>query len=83
MADGAEAGLRWIERLEAGGALADYYLLHAARADLLRRAGRYEEAQQAYRQALAHNRNRAVHAYLLRRLLETESAGTGEGRNNK
>ena len=40
MADGPAAGLALIDALARGGALDDYHLLHAARADLLRRAGR-------------------------------------------
>ena len=44
MADGPAAGLALLRRLEAGGALAGYYLLAATRADFLRRLGRNEEA---------------------------------------
>ena len=40
MADGPAAGLALVDALAAGGALDDYHLLHAARADLLRREGR-------------------------------------------
>ena len=40
MADGPAAGLALIDALANGGALDDYHLLHAARADLLRREGR-------------------------------------------
>jgi RNA polymerase sigma-70 factor, ECF subfamily len=39
MADGPAAGLALLQRLEAGGALAGYYLLSATRADFLRRTG--------------------------------------------
>ncbi len=52
MAEGPEAGLALLDRLEASGALADYHLLPAARADLLRRLGRTAEAAEAYRRAL-------------------------------
>src|SRR6185436_9018321 len=44
MADGPAAGLGMIDALAATGALADYHLLPAARADLLRRLGRHDEA---------------------------------------
>jgi RNA polymerase sigma-70 factor (ECF subfamily) len=49
MADGPEAGLLLAERIEG---LDDYYLLHSARADLLRRLGRTDEAAAAYERAL-------------------------------
>jgi RNA polymerase sigma-70 factor, ECF subfamily len=53
MADGPAAGLALLQRLEAGGALAGYYLLPATRADFLRRLGRNEEAASAYEEAAA------------------------------
>jgi len=53
MADGPAAGLGLLRRLEAGGALAGYYLLPATRADLLRRLGRSDEAASAYEEAAA------------------------------
>jgi len=53
MADGPAAGLALLQRLEAGGALASYYLLPATRADFLRRLGRNEEAARAYEEAAA------------------------------
>jgi RNA polymerase sigma-70 factor (ECF subfamily) len=51
MARGPETGLEVIDALEASGELADYHLLHATRADLLRRLGRTEAAAVAYRRA--------------------------------
>lgn len=53
MRDGLETGLQQIDRLLAMGDLDGYHLAHAARADLLRRLGRREQAITAYRQALA------------------------------
>jgi RNA polymerase sigma-70 factor, ECF subfamily len=53
MADGPAAGLALLQRLEAGGALAGYYLLPATRADFLRRLGRNQEAASAYQEAAA------------------------------
>ena len=70
MAEGAEHGLAWIARLEDREELCDYHLLHAARADLLRRLGRLAEAQQAYRVALGLVRNLAERRYLEARLAE-------------
>ena len=52
MADGPAAGLRLIDALAREGALDRYHLLHAARADLLRRQGRPAEAAAAYDRAL-------------------------------
>jgi RNA polymerase sigma-70 factor, ECF subfamily len=74
MVSGPEAGLVWIERVEAGGELGEYHLLPAARADLLRRAGRGREAEEHYRRAIELARNPAERLYLERRLREvTES----------
>jgi len=47
-----------------------YYLLHATRADLLRRLDRREKAAAAYRTALAHSSNPVERAYLERRRRE-------------
>lgn len=54
MAAGPERGLEGLERLGAAyPAFGEHHLVHAARADLLRRAGRTAEADVAYREALA------------------------------
>jgi RNA polymerase sigma-70 factor (ECF subfamily) len=52
MRDGPEAGLDLIDALLANGSLGDHHLTHGARADLLTRLGRVEEAEAAYRRAL-------------------------------
>jgi RNA polymerase sigma-70 factor (ECF subfamily) len=70
MADGPEAGLALLDTLEASGELEDYHLLPAARADLLRRAGRRAQAADAYRRALALCSNAVEKRYLERRLRE-------------
>lgn len=49
MAEGPERGLELIDQLEG---LARYHLYHTARADLLRRLGRHDEACDAYAAAL-------------------------------
>ncbi|WP_339156114.1 RNA polymerase sigma factor [Actinomadura luteofluorescens] len=72
MADGALAGLALVDRVEG---LEGYHLLHATRADLLRRLGRREEAAAAYREALALSRADADRRYLARRLGEVRRAG--------
>ncbi|MHA6765442.1 RNA polymerase sigma factor [Streptacidiphilus sp. PAMC 29251] len=51
MADGPEAALPLVDALAEAGQLNGYYLLHATRADLLRRAGRSAEADAGYRLA--------------------------------
>ncbi len=74
MATTLDDGLAWIDQIAAAGALDDYHLLHAARADLLRRAGRWAASRAAYERALALVKNTAEQEYLLRRLREISSA---------
>ena len=74
MAQGPEAGLALLDGLAAGGALAGYHLLPAARADLLRRLGRQPEAADAYREALALCGTDAERRYLTRRRAEALAA---------
>jgi RNA polymerase sigma-70 factor (ECF subfamily) len=73
MAQGCVAGLRLLDELEAEGALRQYYLLPAARADLLRRLGDWAAAAQAYRQALRLASQEEDRRFLSRRLAEMES----------
>jgi RNA polymerase sigma-70 factor (ECF subfamily) len=73
MADGPAAGLLLVEQLEQTGALDGYYLLPAARADLLRRLGDKEQADVAYRRALELAPTDAERRYLARRLSEDSS----------
>ena len=70
MADGPAAGLAAIDGL--AGALDGYHLLHAARADLLRREGRTAEAAAAYARALELATNAAERRFLAARLAECE-----------
>jgi RNA polymerase sigma-70 factor (ECF subfamily) len=65
-----DRGFAMILDLERRGELEEYYLLPAAKADLLRRAGRWAESAEAYRHALTLVRNPAERAYLERRLRE-------------
>ncbi len=64
MTAGPEAGLALIDRID----LPEYHLLHAARADLLRRLGRPDEAAEAYRAALALPMNDGERSFLQARL---------------
>lgn len=68
MLNGPEAGLRLIDEILARGDLLDYHLAHSARAELLRRLGRFGEARSAYGQALALARQEQERRYLERRL---------------
>jgi RNA polymerase sigma-70 factor (ECF subfamily) len=52
MRDGPDRGLDLINALLARGELANYHLAHSARADLLRRLGRTDDALAAYAAAL-------------------------------
>jgi RNA polymerase sigma-70 factor (ECF subfamily) len=64
MVEGADRGLDLIDRIEG---LNDYHLLHAARADLLRRSDRREEAVEAYTRALELATNAAERRFLEQR----------------
>jgi len=68
MVDGPAAGLALIDQLAADGHLDEYHLLHAARADLLRRMGSPVEAGASYRRALELVTNESERRYLERRL---------------
>ncbi len=67
---GPHEGLVLIDALAASGELDSYHLLHAARADLLRRIGSTEEAAKSYRRALSLVSNESERRFLERRLRE-------------
>jgi len=69
-ADGPAAGLALVDALAATQTLYGYYLLHATRADLLRRLGRMPEAAASYRQALELADADPERRFLARRLAE-------------
>ncbi len=70
MADGPAVGLAMMDGIAASGELEAYPYLHAARADLLRRLGRWSEAETAYGRALELTTNRPERDYLERRRAE-------------
>jgi len=72
MVDGPQPALALMDALVAAGDLDDYHLLHAARADLLRRAGSSEEAAKSYARALALVTNDTERRFLERRLREVQ-----------
>jgi RNA polymerase sigma-70 factor, ECF subfamily len=77
MAEGPAAGLALIRELSGSGELDRYHLFHAARARLLDRLGRFEEAAHAYRRALDLAGNEPERAFLAR-CLATAEARTNE-----
>jgi RNA polymerase sigma-70 factor, ECF subfamily len=72
MVEGPTRGLALIDALAASGDLEDYHLLHAARADLLRRIGSSTEAAKSYTRALATVTNESERRFLERRLREVQ-----------
>lgn len=73
MADGPQPGLALIDALAASGDLDGYHLLHAARADLLRRLGSGVEAGKSYRRALELVTNDSERRFLERRMREVQA----------
>ena len=77
MSEGAEHGLELIDALLARGELENYQLAHSARADLLRRLGRRDEALAAYASAIALTSQRSQRRYLERRISEVQGGSNG------
>jgi RNA polymerase sigma-70 factor (ECF subfamily) len=73
MVDGPQPALALIDDLAADGKLDDYYLLHAARADLLRRSGATREAAASYARALELATNDSERRFLGRRIAESQA----------
>ena len=74
MLDGPRPALALIDELAAGGDLDRYHLLHATRADMLRRLRRWGDAAESYQQALALVTNESERRFLERRLREVQSS---------
>jgi RNA polymerase sigma-70 factor (ECF subfamily) len=72
MRDGPAAGLQLTDAILQQGDLKDYRLLHAARADLLRRLHRVDEARAAYDRALELTQQEPERRFLQRRLAELD-----------
>jgi RNA polymerase sigma-70 factor (ECF subfamily) len=75
MVNGPQPALALLDALAATGDLNEYHLLHAARADLLRRIGSTQEAARSYARALELAANASERRFLERRLREVQSAG--------
>ena len=76
MADGPQPALQLIDSLAASGDLDEYHLLHAARADLLRRMGSMSESAKSYGRALELVTNESERRFLERRLGEVTGAAS-------
>jgi RNA polymerase sigma-70 factor (ECF subfamily) len=76
MAEGPDAALAIINRLSDDGDLENYHLLHAVRADLLRRIGSRNEAAKSYLRAIELVTNEQERSYLQQRLREVEGGHT-------
>jgi RNA polymerase sigma-70 factor (ECF subfamily) len=76
MLEGPKPGLALVDALAATNDLASYHLLHAVRADLLRRLGSPLEAAKSYTQALALVTNDSERRFLERRLREVQSTSS-------
>jgi len=70
MRDAPAAGLDLIDLILGRGDRADYHLAHAARADLLRRLGRRDDARVAYERSLALARQEPERRFLMKRLAQ-------------
>jgi len=77
MADGPGAGLPLVDAL--AEPLASYHLFHAARADLLRRLDRRDDARAAYVRALELATNPSERSFLERRLAEIDGGAASDG----
>lgn len=73
MAEGPRPALALVDALANAGDLDNYHLLHACRADLLRRIGSLAEAAVSYRRALTLVTNESERRFLERRLAEMAS----------
>src|SRR5690606_18025275 len=74
MHDSPQAGLALLEQLGSSREALNYHLFHAARADLLRRAGNKPAARLAYQQALALVAQEPERRFLLRQLDSLDAA---------
>jgi len=70
MVEGPAPALAILDGITANGELDQYHLLHATRADLLRRQGSFAEAAASYERALALTENESERRFLARRLRE-------------
>jgi RNA polymerase sigma-70 factor (ECF subfamily) len=74
MVDGPKRALELIDKIAEDGALENYHLLHATKADMLRRAGSLAAASKAYARALELVTNDSERRFLQRRLQEVQAS---------
>jgi RNA polymerase sigma-70 factor (ECF subfamily) len=74
MVEGPERALELIDEITKDGALENYHLFHATKADMLRRAGSLREASNAYARALELVTNDSERRFLQRRLQQVENS---------
>ncbi len=72
MRDGPQPALTIVDDLLSDGALNDYHLIHAVRADFYRRLHQFEPAREAYRRALELAEQEPERKFLTRRLAELD-----------
>ena len=70
MSEGLEKGLTLMDNMGGAAELESYHLYHSARAEILRRMGRRNEAIQEYERALPLTTNVVEQRYLRRRIAE-------------
>jgi RNA polymerase sigma-70 factor (ECF subfamily) len=80
MVEGPQAALSIIDELAKDGVLDGYHLLHAARADFLRRLGRLDAAEKSYFRALELVGNDSERRFLQRRLHEVQGLAVNRRR---
>ena len=80
MSGDLEQGLALLNELQQRRELAEFHLLPAARADLLRRLGRMGEAAEAYQRALGLATNDIERKFLRRRVAEMEQGSEKQGK---
>jgi RNA polymerase sigma-70 factor (ECF subfamily) len=73
MRDGPAVGASAVDEIYEAGDLADYHLLHAARADFKRQLGRYHAALAAYKEALGYARQMPEIRFLEKRIAEMQA----------
>ena len=74
-ADGPVRGLAALDVVARDGRLENYYPYHASRADMLRRAGFWENSAESYALALSLTNNTVEQNFLRGRLAEMEQRG--------
>jgi RNA polymerase sigma-70 factor (ECF subfamily) len=83
MSGDLEQGLALLDELQQRRELAEFHLLPAARADLLRRLGRMGEAAEAYQRALGLATNDIERKFLRRRVAEMKQGSEKQGKEGK